>query len=121
MLLLAIGWCQVEGLSLETNHFNNITNKCSKLCPRECETIKYDVDIYINKFSQMNIDYVKYHDNITNKNVDSVIENNLLILKIFYGSLSYMSYKEWPTMSLFGLISNLGGILGLFLGNIYFI
>ena len=97
----------------ETSNFNNITNTCSKLCPRECETIKYDMDIYINKFTKMDIDYVKYHNNLTN---DSVDIENLVILKIFYGSMSYMSYKEWPSMSVFGLISNLGGILGLFLG-----
>ena len=74
------------------------------------------MDIYKNKFTKMDIDYAKYHNNVTN---DSVDIENLVILKIFYGSMSYMSYKEWPSMSVFGLISNLGGILGLFLGITY--
>ena len=55
--------------------------------------------------------------NKRNRNSEENIDReDLVLLKIFYGSLSYVLYRETPSMSSFGLISNLGGILGLFLG-----
>ena len=67
----------------------------------------------------MYYDFIKYENDQLNEglNYDTIERDDLLILKIFYSSLNYMSYKESPSISIFGLISNLGGTLGLFLGK----
>ena len=118
-----VNYCQAnKNLSLIIEYENilneNITKSCLNMCPMECETIKYDTDIFITKYPEWFFDYFKYvYENLNKDNDTSIDREDFLILKIFYGSLNYMSYKESPSMSLYGLISNLGGTLGLFLGN----
>ena len=46
-------------------------------------------------------------------------EYDMVCFVISFGSMNYVSYKESPSISIFALLSNLGGILGLFLGNLF--
>ena len=41
---------------------------------------------------------------------------NSLILNIAFDSLSYLNYEESPSISVYNLISNIGGVIGLLLG-----
>ena len=66
---------------------------CSKKCPLECKTENYD--IFQTK--------TEYYPNILN-------------LFISYNSLSYLNYEESPTVSIYNLVSNIGGVIGLLLG-----
>jgi hypothetical protein len=97
----------------ETNIRPNATNECYKICPMECEAIKYDTVIFTTKYPEIYLDWANQHSSHTK----DLNRDDFLILRIFYGSFNYMSYRESPFMSFFGLVSNLGGILGLFLGN----
>jgi hypothetical protein len=104
----------------ELNYRTNATNSCIDQCPMECETIKYDTDIFFTKYPEIYLKDVKYsYESLNNVNDErqNITLDDLLILKIFYGTFSYISYKASPSMSFYGLVSNLGGTLGLFLGN----
>jgi hypothetical protein len=50
---------------------------------------------------------------INDKNDTSYINYNIYV---YYQDLKYTLISEQPKVELFGLISNLGGILGLFIG-----
>ena len=123
-----IKYCQVKQMNLtredivnieqmENRYYDSLNEICLNQCPLECERIKYDTYIFTNKYPKMNLDLAKYMLNRSLIERDKEIQSNDFIrLKIFYGSLSQIEYKESPSMTLFGLISNLGGVLGLFLG-----
>jgi len=78
------------------NYLNNfkkkIAEKCSKYCPLECNSIEYT-------FSTRN-----YY---TNENIR---------LFIYFKEMEYTKLSEMPKIEPFDLISNIGGILGLFIG-----
>ena len=104
----------------EANYRQNATDSCIKTCPIECQTIKYNTDISIVRYGKMYYDFIKHEFEKVNHeiyDINTFKPDDLLILRIFYGSLNYMSYKESRSMTLFDLISNLGGTLGLFLGK----
>ena len=46
------------------------------------------------------------------------LEKNMLALEIYWKNLEYTLIEESPTTTDLDLISNIGGLLGLFLGNI---
>lgn len=74
---------------------NSLVEKCSKFCPLECDSISYDVSI--NSF----------------KNENKV--KNETEIYVYYRDLKYTSITQQPKMKVFDLISNIGGIFGLFI------
>jgi hypothetical protein len=80
-----------------TNFFNSsVLEKCSQYCPLECDSISYSVTF--------------------NSATDSFQPKNLIYLDVFYKSLKYTSITQSPKTEIFDLISNVGGIFGLFIG-----
>ncbi len=70
--------------------------------------------------NQSQCNRVKYIYTVTSQKIDIDVHNNLdnvedhVHLNIYFGSLSFMNYKELPSMTQFELVSNLGGTLGIF-------
>ena len=77
-------------------------NECLKKCPLECNTIKYHAISQAFPYPQPGG------------------RNDSLKIKLYYSELSYLNYEETPTMIIYNLISNLGGIMGFMLGNYTF-
>jgi hypothetical protein len=115
-----VNYCNSSSFELsnrENQVYENVTNYCTKMCPKECDSTLYKSYVFTTSYSPMYIDHMKQSLNKRNRNSEENIDReDLVLLKIFYGSLSYVLYKETPSLSSFGLISTLGGILGLFLG-----
>ena len=82
---------------------NRFKVDCLKECPLECNTIEYQV--------------VSTPGFIKTFNLEEDF-SNYIRLSIYYNSFSYINYKESPTISIYSLISNIGGVLGLLLGII---
>ena len=70
--------------------------ECAKFCPLECNTENYDVSLITKEFSSDNKNYIDLYIN--------------------YNSLSYYNYDESPSISVYNLVSNIGGAIGLLLG-----
>lgn len=70
----------------------HVLDKCSLYCPLECDSISYNI----------------YSTSISNYNSTKV--------RIYYGSLKYTLLTQSPKMPIYSFVSNIGGILGLFLG-----
>ena len=103
-------FCPNKNLSVRdelpfTEFFENeqVDQKCEKMCPLECNTIEYQV--------------VSTPGFIKTFNLEEDF-SNYIRLSIYYNSFSYINYKESPTISIYSLISNIGGVLGLLLGII---
>jgi len=101
------------------NNFNQIEN-CSQFCPLECD--QYSFEIFhtsakiigsgrINKFND-NYVYSFLPEFQTYENVS----RTYYLINVYYDDLKYTLISQQPKIELFGLISNLGGILGLFIG-----
>jgi hypothetical protein len=84
-----------------SSHFKRLYyDYCQSVCPLECNKVKY-----FNSISNSKVDYA------SNDTTDDIV-----YLSIYFGSMSYIEYKETPSITIFGLVSNLGGTLGIFLG-----
>jgi hypothetical protein len=97
-----------------------IPSECLKECPLECKTTSFDYTVTTFKYpkylansnnEKMIANGLTNKTEVANKSLESVVR-----LKIYFGSMNYLEYKESPSISLFSLISNLGGTLGIFLG-----
>ena len=99
-----------------------MNDQCNKECPIECNKIKYGLDVKQFKFSTGDLNHLKtmFKLNETNPKINltsiNVTENDFVGLVIYFGSMSFIQYTESPAMTGFSLLSNIGGILGLFLG-----
>lgn len=76
---------------------NSILEKCSEYCPLECNSISYQTSYSIAP-------------------ITTPIIFNQTELNIYYREAKYTLIKQKPKIELFELISNAGGILGLFIG-----
>jgi hypothetical protein len=84
-------------------------------CPLECDSFEYDITFYTESIlsagniSPDNIDFLDFK---TYENVSKIFVS----ISVYYEDLKYTFISQQPKIELFGLISNLGGILGLFIG-----
>jgi hypothetical protein len=96
--------------------------ECFEECPLECKTTSFDYTVTTFKYPKYlaNGNYEQLiAKGLINANQTEIIGNTLnsvVRLKIYFGSMNYLEYSELPSISIFSLVSNLGGTLGIFLG-----
>jgi hypothetical protein len=105
-----------------TSFNTKIIYECqSNYCPLECDSFEYDVSLYlqpilargnISNFYNKSI-YPEFTDDF--KTFEDV-SKSFFSINVYYQDLKYTLISQQPKIELFGLISNLGGILGLFIG-----
>ena len=78
----------------------DIEEQCAKMCPLECKTEQY------NLFSTSSTYEAQY----------IVDPDNYMGISVEFNSLSYLNYEETPSISIYNLVSNVGGVIGLLLG-----
>jgi len=97
---------------------NSFEQKCSEYCPLECDSIEYSLSTYTLDYpttgSISERDYSKHFS--SQFETYEEVEKSFYSLVIFYKDLKYTYIKEEPYMVLADLISNIGGILGVFIG-----
>ena len=93
----------------------NKEETCSEYCPMECNSFSYDVTHYSETLlSKGNIsgsqflfaDFKSYEN----------VSRSYFEISVFYEELKYTLISQRPKTEIFDLISNVGGIFGLFLG-----
>lgn len=82
------------------------------------ETISSRLDFPTEKYAKLMSKKEKVYSKFSDRNNVSYekIKKSFLQVNIFYNTLEYKSIIEIENVTLFDLISNIGGILGLFLG-----
>jgi hypothetical protein len=99
------------------NFLNNIEETCASECPLECEYITYETSM-----SQLDYPNIQHFDDLKTRNKEyenmsmEKYKKTHFRLNIHFKSNEYTEIREMPKTSAIELISNLGGVLGIFLG-----
>ena len=119
ILTKRFSWSTPYSFEIRYNITKNKSDECIQLCPSECNSISYSVS---TSFSSLNVND-QFLNMIKNyfKNSWPVltledIRKNYYYLNIYYSDLKYTNISEKPMSSIFDIVSNIGGILGLFIG-----
>jgi hypothetical protein len=95
---------------------NNYFESCSTLyCPLECDSFTYDISLNSQTIIGSGNISSSYDNYILFKTYENLTKS-FYGLRVYYQDLKYTLIKQQPKIELFGLISNVGGTLGLFLG-----
>jgi hypothetical protein len=114
---------QIDCLSKSFTAFNIFS--CQLECPLECESVTYNLQLSSLTFPS--VEYYNLFENDTTANnyfnnfgVESssyvLFREYFYSINIYYPSLKYTYISESPQTTVFGLLSSLGGSLGMFLG-----
>lgn len=102
----------------------DIFGYCSPYCPLECDSLKYDITVRTEPFSFYMIDEFLYNEKVAarfpsghNVTKDD-IKNTVASFSVYYEDLVYTTISQTPKTGKVDLISNMGGLLGLFIGKI---
>lgn len=105
--------------------------ECIDDCPHECKQTTYDLSIsYVDFPSRRFAEFLGNHDSLLNKSLAPIRDDNktsefsvvelardsFVQISVYYDEIKYTSISEAPTISLFDMIANIGGTLGLFIG-----
>ena len=112
--------CLIETMKSFLN--GEYSDECFNLCPIECEKSIYSY--YISQSSSFSRSYAEgYMKNelikskFGNKTITyEEVKNSIVKVNIYFDGLRYTEIEETPSVTLFNLISNIGGTLGLFIG-----
>ena len=100
-----------------------IESYCFPECPLECNISNYlttysfssfPTEMHLNIFNANKDILVKYNANRSFSNLNE-LATNLVKVNIYYDKLSYTLINEFETTTLATLLSNIGGVLGLYL------
>jgi len=91
------------------------TETCAEYCPQECVLSSYVISHYLEPIlaiGKINNHSFKYPEFNTYENVT----RSFFSINVFFENLDYTLISQKPKLEMFELISNIGGLFGLFLG-----
>ena len=93
-------------------------DKCPAYCPLECDSMSYSIIPYFESYpGHGNIsNYSKKDNSLERFQTYEEVNKHLIVLTVYYKRLHYSLINQVPQTETFGFVSNIGGILGLFLG-----
>jgi amiloride-sensitive sodium channel subunit alpha len=95
------------------------SEKCEQYCPLECDSTEYIINNYIEPFpsvgniSERTKNQYSYFNNFSTY---EELNMNIASVRVYFKNLKYTSVKTEPKTQTFTLISNIGGLFGVFLG-----
>jgi len=97
---------------------NSFEQKCKEYCPLECDSIEYSLTTYTLDYPTVgNISERDITKHFSSKfETYEEVQRSFYSLIIYYKDLKYTFIKEEPNMVLADLVSNIGGLLGVFVG-----
>jgi len=85
-------------------------------CPLECDSFEYDITFYTESILSAGNISPDNKDLFSNFETYENVSKTFFSINVYYDDLKYTLISQQPKIELFDLISNLGGILGLFIG-----
>ena len=103
----------------EYEAFRNSTDfkhhkRCGGLCPLECDSTYYELSFLYYDFSEANIEY---YENLLNHSLDP---STFISIQISFDELQYTHMSQTAKMTGTDLVSNIGGVLGVFIEMSFF-
>jgi hypothetical protein len=115
--------CNEFHFSFEEFNDDFISKHCISSCPLECEKLLLRASLSSGQLNGNSyyVDRIKNNPNLAedfiNRTIDAqTTKDSLIVLNIFYESLSYTLTNETPQMDAVYLLGSIGGNLCLFLG-----
>jgi len=92
--------------------------KCPQYCPLECDSMNYIINTYNEQLPVTgNISLRAKSDvGLFNFSTYEEVNKHFIVLYIYYKNLNYKFISQNPKTEMFNFISNIGGLLGVFLG-----
>ncbi len=110
----------------ERENFLNtdIYSKCTPLCPKECDSIDYNIEVMTSKYPTEEYAKVLLNDpkimklySDYNRSITiNDLRESMVQLSVYYMSFEYTEISQTVKISLIDSVSNFGGLLGLFIG-----
>jgi hypothetical protein len=85
-------------------------------CPLECDSFEYDITFYAESILSAGIISPDNKDLFKDFKTYENVSKTFFSISVYYKDLKYTLISQQPKIELFDLVSNLGGILGLFIG-----
>ncbi|CAF1010201.1 unnamed protein product [Brachionus calyciflorus] len=105
---------QVFDMAKNTDFFSDT---CYQECPLECDGMTFQKTVSTTQYSNFQFEeYLKMSRFTRYFNRTEVNGNDFTAFSVYYENLGYINIEESPSMEWVDLLSNLGGIAGLFLG-----
>ena len=107
----------MEQFFKEVELVQQIVSKCKEECPLECEKVKLDTKVLLKQYPLVDVELAR--EKLIQQKLlinNSNLEKDLVALTVYFGSMSYLNYKENPLVTVYKVVSDIGGVLGLFLG-----
>lgn len=113
--------CSLETYEKIVNNQENLNDKCLEECPLECNTMSFSFKISSTQF--MNNFYEKTYLSQSRikklyefNKLNTSLRENLAKIIVYYETLDYTEMEESASTDFAKLLSDIGGIAGLFLG-----
>ena len=92
--------------------------KCAEYCPLECDSMNYVINSYTEQIALSGNISLNSKSKIDSDDFSTYeeLKKNYFEIRIYYNELKYTLISEEPKTEMFNFISDIGGILGLFLG-----
>ena len=87
---------------------------CAPFCPLECDQIRYDLSTSVSKFSLNSLN--SFYNISLNKPKENYSLDDFVNFNVFYKDLSYTAVHQLAKTNIMDFVSNIGGIIGLFVG-----
>jgi hypothetical protein len=110
------GKCVSEYLKEFRKRFQD--EKCPKYCPLECDSMSYVINSYTEQIALNGNISLNSKIKIDSDDFSTYeeLKKNYFAIRVYYNELKYTLISEEPKTEIFNFISDIGGILGLFLG-----
>lgn len=116
--------CQLDECVTSTfNSFysSDLSLKCFDSCPPECNSIEYNFQLSHSDFpspyySNILIKYDKMNRSFRNYTTYNEVRSSVLAVNVYYNDIAFTIIDEVPSKSTAQFFSELGGILGLYIG-----
>lgn len=122
-------YCETDNELLCLNSFNNIFSKsdlnslCENACKHQCQSVEYKLSLSTSAFPTLSYaqdikkTFSRFFPYInTDSELMEFLKKGFLRFNVNYDNLRYTSVDEVPAVTFNGLLGNLGGQLGLFIG-----
>ena len=99
---------------------NDQFEKCSQYCPLECDEVTYSITpvakVYPTRGNISDVMFASFEFNLSNLTTYEQMKKHYVQICVFYKKIGYTLISQEAKTETFNFVSNIGGVLGLFLG-----
>ena len=95
------------------HQLNTLYEQCH--CVPACDKLEFQRSVTLASFANTNLNHSSYINNWPSHDVP-YMQRNFVHMRIYYDSLDYTITEQKPKLSYQSVLSDIGGLLGIFLG-----